>query len=60
MMLKRASSIQNKVQYYMKQEPISFTPVSYLTYLAPPRKNFNRCQIVLWDPLNAKTWSPKM
>ena len=49
----RAGFIQNKVQYLMKQEPISFTPVSNLTYLAP-KDIFHGCQIVPWDLLNAK------
>ena len=50
---------QNKVQYLMKQEPIGFTPVSNLTYLAHPRTIFHGCQIVPWYPLNAKTMFPK-
>ena len=30
------------------------TPASNLGYLAAPRTNFHMCQIVYWNPLNAK------
>ena len=38
----------------MNQEPISFTPVSNLTYIASPKPIFHVCQIVPWEPLMPK------
>ena len=32
----------------------AITPASNLGYLAPPRTIFHGCQIVHWDPLDAK------
>ena len=35
------------------------TPTSNLGYLAPPRTIFHGCQIVYWDPLDAKRRCPQ-
>ena len=35
------------------------TPGANLTYLAPPRTIFHGCQIVHWDPRNAKNFCPQ-
>ena len=37
-----------------------YTPASNLGYLAPPRTIFYGCQIVHWDPLNAKRRCPQI
>ena len=38
---------------------IGYTPASNLGYLAPPRTIFHGCQIVHWDPLDAKQRCPQ-
>ena len=43
------------VSYYTAS-PTCYTPGANLTYLAPPRTIFHGCQIVHWDPRNAKNF----
>ena len=51
---KRAGSIQNKVQYLIKQEPVSFTPGSNLTFLAP-QDNFMGAKLFRLTPILRKS-----
>ena len=49
----------NTVQYLVKQEPISFTPVSYLTSVAPQGQFFIGAKLFPGTPSMRKKCSPK-